>query len=140
MNFFTKVPSPGKKQQQIHCNVFTKDFSRQIDKLLNCPKFTDTSSNCITSGKVIRSNSLSSRCQEDEKKTSIGGCKMQNMYISRFMTAPCNKTVNMEKSCDIRGRKKSSCYLTHIYMKNSFLQSSPNCIINGSKDIKNRIT
>ena len=73
MNFMTKVPSPEKKtKKQIHCNVFTKDISTQIHKLLNCPEFTDTSSNRITSGKVIRSNPLSSKCQEDQEdgKTS----------------------------------------------------------------------
>ena len=93
--FYDQLQFPlPEKRQQIHCNDVTKDISTQIDELLKCPEFTDNSSNCITSGKVIGSNSLSSRCQEDEK-TSIGGCKIQNMYISRFMTAPCNKTVNM---------------------------------------------
>ena len=63
------------------------------------------------------------------KKTSTGGCK--NKYISRFMTAPCNKTVNM--ATKQWNYKKSSCYLGHIYMRNSFLRSFPNCIRIGCK-------
>ena len=66
--FYDQLQFPlPEKQQQIHCNDVTKDISTQIDELLKCPEFTDNSSNCITSGKVIGSNSLSSRCQEDEK-------------------------------------------------------------------------
>ena len=71
-----------------------------------------------------------------EQKMS-GGWKKQVQEDAKTSTFPVSwlrhaiKLWTWQQSSEIT--KKSSCYLGHIYMRNSFLRSFPNCIRIGCK-------